>query len=241
MPECPEKPCKHYCSVPKTTPSPPSPEQRPADLATEIIQVLHQELAAGLYDTHTVFTELALSQRFGVSRTPVREALLSLERDGLLTQRDRSFGLPHYSAKQMTDLFIVRQQLEPYATRRIIEIQPPEKIDAYVKWARAQLAGKDSPESYIPAHQEVRTALLQLCRNPFIRNAIEMFDHQTAFIRQKTLRQPHNLVLSIALTEKLLDALESHDADAAELAASESLKAAHEAILQLLHKNAALA
>lgn len=237
MPECLAKPCNRYCSVSKPAPSPAVQEQRPPDLATEIIDVLRQELAAGIYDTHTVFTELALSQRFGVSRTPVREALLSLERDGLLTQRDRSFGLPDYSAKQMTDLFIVRRQLEPYAIRRIIEIQPAAKIDAYIAWARAQLHGKTDTENYIPAHQEVRTALLQLCPNPFIRNAIEMFDHQTAFIRQRTLRQPHNLALSIKLSQQMLDALATHDPDAAQAAADAALTAAHDAIMQLVQKD----
>ncbi len=160
----------------------------------------------------------------------MREALLSLERDGLLTQRERSFGLPDYSPGQMTDLFIVRQQIEPYAIRRIIETQPVSKIDAYVAWAREQLNSKADTETYIAAHQEVRTALLQLCPNPFIRNAIEMFDHQTAFIRQRTLRQPENLTLSIKLTNELLDALAQHDPEATEAAANASLVAAHEAL-----------
>src|SRR5690606_13898926 len=130
-------------------------ETRSADLAaTGIIDVLRQELAAGVHDTDTLFTELALSERFGVSRTPVREALLSLERDGLLVQRGRSFGLPQYSAKQMANLFTVRQRLEPYAFRRIVETQPAAKLDAFVHWAREQLQGKTESHSYIEAHQK---------------------------------------------------------------------------------------
>lgn len=220
----------------KSTTLPSSPERRPLDLATGIVDALRQELAAGRYDSDTVFTELALSERFGVSRTPIREALLALERDGLLVQRGRSFGMPCYSAKQMEDVFVVRQQLEPYAIRRIVELQPAAKIDAFIEWARTELQGDFTPDTYIAAHQKVRTALLQLCRNAVIRDAIETFDHQTAFIRQQTLRHPDSLALSLKLTRQLLDALAKHDPDAAESAAQDTLVAAHEAIKRILQK-----
>jgi len=208
--------------------------KRPADLASNIVQVLREELAQGIYKPDVLFTELALSERFGVSRTPVREALLLLERDGLLVQRERSFGLPRYSAQQMADLFDVRSNLEPYAIRRIVELLPAEQIDAYVKWAREVLQDIPDHAAYIQAHQRVRSALLQLCHNPFIRNAIEMFDHQTAFVRQQTLRHDDIMALSLKLTHNLLDALARHDADAAEAAAEATLRAAHEAIDRLL-------
>src|SRR5690606_23155889 len=115
---------------------------------------------------------------------------------------------------------------EPYAIRRIVETQPAAKLDAYVQWAREQLHDATEPHSYIAAHQKVRTALLQLCQNPIMRSTIEMFDHQTAFIRQRTLRQPNSLTLSILLTHQLLDALEQHAPAATEAAAEATLAAA---------------
>lgn len=214
-------------------------ERRPADLATGIVGVLRQELAAGVYEPEAVFTELALSERFGVSRTPVREALLLLERDGLLVQRERSFALPRYSRQQMDNLFDVRRQLEPYALRRIVELRPAPEIDAYVAWAREALRNKADTAAYIQAHQNVRAELLRLCHNAFIRNAIETFDHQTAFVRQQTLRHSENLTLSVRLTNELLDALSKHDPDAVEAAAEASLQAAHQAIIHLLENGQA--
>lgn len=208
------------------------------DLATSIVDVLRQELAEGIYDHNTLFTEVALSKRFSVSRTPVREALLLLERDGLLVQRERSFGLPQYSRQQMADLFAVRLQLEPYAIRRIVELRSKSDIDNYVQWARKQLPAPGAPvptaDEYISINQKVQWGLIKLSHNPFIRDAIQIFDYQTAFIRQKTLRVATNRELSIALAHELLDTLSKHNPEAAEQAVTRSLIAANAAIDQVL-------
>lgn len=222
-----------------TAPSRPrgvSTERRSIDLANGIVETLRRELAEGRYGPDAVFTELALSERFGVSRTPVREALLLLARDGLLVQRDRSFGLPRYTTSDMADLFAVRQKLEPYAIRRIVELCPAREIDAYVAKARAELRAELDADAYIQANRRIHSALLALCRNPHIRDAIEMFDQQTAFIRQKTLRDRATRELSISLTHRLLDAMAHRDATGAEAAAHAALAAAHEAIDRALGK-----
>lgn len=210
------------------------------DLATTIVEVLRQELADGVYDHNTLFTEVALSKRFSVSRTPVREALLLLERDGLLTQRERSFGIPQYSRQQMADLFLVRLRLEPYAIRRIVELRPEDEIIKYVQWARSRLpthnAIVNDAQHYINVKRETHRALLKLCHNPFMRDAIEIFDYQTAFIRQKTLRVDKHRQHSLTLTHGLLDSLAARNPEAAEKAVSKTLIAASQAINEVLSK-----
>lgn len=207
-----------------------SPKLRPSDLSTSIVETLKRELGDGQYGPSASFTELALSERFGVSRTPVREALLILERDGLLVQLERGFGLPRYTQQNMADLFAVRRQLEPYAFRRIVETSNVQQLDRFVVAARQNLETGSSNLNYIQTNLSIRQELLALCPNRHIREAIDLFDHQTAFIRQQTLRDPKTREISIDLNSRLIDAVAAHDPNAVEAATLALLDAAQAAI-----------
>ena len=61
----------------------------------------------------------ALAQRFGTSRTPVREALLQLEAQGLVeVEPNRGAVVKAFDAADLLDLYDVRALIEPYAARR---------------------------------------------------------------------------------------------------------------------------
>jgi DNA-binding GntR family transcriptional regulator len=207
---------------------------RPSDLSTSIVETLKRELGDGQYGPSASFTELALSERFGVSRTPVREALLILERDGLLVQLERGFGLPRYTQQNMADLFAVRRQLEPYAFRRIVETSNVQQLDRFVVAARQNLETGSSNLNYIQTNLSIRQELLALCPNRHIREAIDLFDHQTAFIRQQTLRDPKTREISIDLNRRLIDAVAANDPNAVEAATLALLDAAQGAIIRVL-------
>lgn len=59
-------------------------------------------------------TELELSEKLGVSRTPIRNALRRLIAEGLLERhKNRAYVIPSISKKDMEDLFKVRLMIEP--------------------------------------------------------------------------------------------------------------------------------
>lgn len=211
---------------------------RSADLSSRIVDTLKRELGEGLHGPEEAFTEVALSERFGVSRTPIREALLALERDGLLVQLERGFGLPKYTLKDMADLFAVRRQLEPYLIRRIVESCETPKLQEFIKFAQSILDSRETDNHYIQANQSIRRELIALCPNRHIRQAIELFDQQTAYVRQQTLRDPKNCALSRELTLQLVNDMSKGDAEAAEAASNAILDAAHQAIQRVMSKPA---
>lgn len=202
------------------------------------METLKRELGEGLHGSEEFFTEVALSERFGVSRTPIREALLALERDGLLVQLDRGVGLPKYTLKDMADLFAVRRQLEPYLIRRIVESCEPVKLQSFVQLARSILGSSETEHPYIQTNQSIRRELIALCPNRHIRQAIELFDQQTAYIRQQTLRDPQNGALSLELTLRLVNDISRRDAEAAETTSNAILDAAYQAIQRVMARPA---
>lgn len=89
----------------------PKPAQRDAyDLILEAIDV-------GVYRPGDRLVESDLAERFGVSRTPIREALQRLETQSLLARDGRSLIVASLDHNQMAELYVVRCELEGLAAR----------------------------------------------------------------------------------------------------------------------------
>ncbi len=74
------------------------------------------ELAAGFH-----IKEPLLAQRFGVSRLPVREAIVRLEREGLVrVEPRRGAFVVGITGQSISDLYLCRLMLEMYAIRRVV-------------------------------------------------------------------------------------------------------------------------
>ena len=71
----------------------------------------------GTYRPGERLVESELAERFGVSRTPVREALQRLETQGLLRRDGRSLIVASLDHNQMAELYEVRAELEGLAAR----------------------------------------------------------------------------------------------------------------------------
>ena len=56
-------------------------------LASKVFQKIEKDILDGTFRTGENLTEVTLCERFGVSRTPVRDAFKRLEREGLLEIR----------------------------------------------------------------------------------------------------------------------------------------------------------
>ncbi|MDT5120390.1 MAG: hypothetical protein QOE30_6129 [Mycobacterium sp.] len=84
-----------------------------ASLYHELLeQMLGGDLAPG-----SILIESSIAKRFGVSRTPVREALRMLEQDGLLERVNRGMRVRQTSAEEVLEIYSVRAILEGEAAR----------------------------------------------------------------------------------------------------------------------------
>ncbi len=84
-------------------------------------------------DTHVYkpgdrLVESELADRFGVSRTPIREALQRLETQSLLTRDGRSLIVASLDHTQVAELYVVRGELEGLAARLAARHATPEEV-----------------------------------------------------------------------------------------------------------------
>ncbi len=85
--------------------------------ADDIARVLEDEIVAGAIEPGAVLRQESLSERFEVSRTPVREALRRLAALGLVSfEPNRGVRVRSISAHELREAFLVRAELEALAT-----------------------------------------------------------------------------------------------------------------------------
>jgi DNA-binding GntR family transcriptional regulator len=99
--------------------------------------ILHNELPG-----NTVLNQEQLAVQLGVSTTPLREALRTLESEGLVTNRGHGLMVTEVDASELPNLYIVKEELDCLAASEAAH----RALPADVKMMRAALAVKKSPD-----------------------------------------------------------------------------------------------
>ncbi len=94
---------------------PASPIDLPS-IPDVVYRQLRQDLARGVYKPGPIRIR-PLAERFGVSATPVREALRRLEAEGLVTLRKNQIVVNSLSEDELREIFAIRAELETFAMR----------------------------------------------------------------------------------------------------------------------------
>ena len=206
---------------------------RTSRLYEQIVQQIEESIVKGdLKPGDQLPAERDLAQRFGVSRTAVREAVKALREKGLVeaysgrgtfitdgtTQAVRQsldlmvkIGQPEGS----THLAEVRAILEPeIAALAAVRIQEPELSTMREAVATMDRAGKD-PETYIEADLDFHLALAEGAANPLI---LSLLDSIVALLREQRLRifrVPGGPERGQIHHKRILDAVERRDSEKA--------------------------
>ena len=97
--------------------------------ADDIARVIEDEIVGGVIPPGTVLRQETLSERFDVSRTPVREALRRLAALGLVSfEPNRGVRVRSISAHELREAFLVRAELEALATEVATPKMTPDDL-----------------------------------------------------------------------------------------------------------------
>ena len=91
------------------------PSSKP--VLTDAYSLILEAIDVGEYKPGDRVVESDLAERFGVSRTPIREALQRLETQSLLARDGRSLIVASLDHNQMAELYVVRSELEGLSAR----------------------------------------------------------------------------------------------------------------------------
>ncbi|CAB3667450.1 hypothetical protein LMG26845_03596 [Achromobacter insuavis] len=188
--------------------------------------------------------EQELEQRFGTSRSPIREALRLLELSGLVTHVQRKgFRVTLYSETQIRHLYKLRAELEAYCIRQVAEIDDISPLVAELRSydeAIAAAMAKGDVRAYISALREFYLASARFTGNSPLADVLTKLYEQVEPLRYLLARQTMASNNLQAYTQGITQALDQRDFDrAAELTRNYVvdvlpgiLRAYHEASLQ---------
>lgn len=100
----------------------PAATAEPVTRTQEVVRQIRDLILAGTLGPGDQLTEIAMAQRIGVSRTPIRDALNTLATEGLLIYLpNRGYLVRHFGVQEVLDAFDTRGTLEGMACRVMAE------------------------------------------------------------------------------------------------------------------------
>jgi DNA-binding GntR family transcriptional regulator len=170
-------------------------------------------------DAELRLDERDLSQRFGVSRTPLREALAQLDSEGLVRiVARRGIFIVRKTKAEILDMITVWAALESMAARLACKVASAEDLAALhplVDTFSSDDVNRHMGE-YSDANIKFHQAIIRLGNNPLIDKLTQdLFFHVRA-IRQRTIVEQDRAKRSIADHKEIVAALEARDSDKAE-------------------------
>jgi DNA-binding GntR family transcriptional regulator len=200
-------------------------------LSTQIYQRLREAIITMALQPNDVIFERSLAEALGVSRTPVREALLQLAREDLvvIAAQSRTSVAP-VRREQFIESALIRKVLEIASIRRAAEIITDAELERLhdIHEAHQRAIERGNPVAAIRHDNAFHAEVNQAARLPKMQQLVELVRAPIDRVRHITVRDP--VVADVTLTQHqaVLDALRRHDPDAAERALRNHLDDAFE-------------
>lgn len=186
--------------------------------STILIKQIEQEIITGVLRPGEKLSEEALCQRFDVSRTPVREALLKLSSTGLVEILPRRGArVMQIGLKNLLEMFELMAELEAicgsWAALRMSEADIVELRQFHE--ATAPLVKADKFDEYYEANVLFHESIYKGSQNSFLAEQTMNLRNRLAPYRRMQLRQQNRIQTSYNEHEKITQAIEAHDPDQA--------------------------
>lgn len=181
----------------------------------EVANVLRGAIIAGEMRPGELYSASGLAERFGISATPVREAMLDLVKQGLVeVVRNRGYKVTVVSEADLDQITQIRQLLEPTAAAGAVPHITPDELVALRGLASAivDAAAEGDLVSYINADREFHLRLLSAAGNHRLVGIVEDLRAQTRLYGLSALVASGRLVDSAQEHVEMCDLIAAGDA-----------------------------
>ena len=208
-----------------------------APLRKQVIVLLRNAIAGFEYEPGDRLVERELCDRFGVSRTVIREALRHLEAEGLVTLvPNRGPVVASTSESEALALYEVRESLESLAARLCARRATPAQKKRLARALKrvGDAYAKDNLLDKLTTKDEFYEVLCDGADNPVVASTLRSIQARVQMLRGLSLRSPGRTDESLHELEDLVAAIEAGDEDkAGDLAAQHVRRAAATALARL--------
>ncbi|HET7885979.1 MAG TPA: GntR family transcriptional regulator [Bradyrhizobium sp.] len=216
----PKEPPKALKAASKATPTSDSNhETEDAETLTDRAYRLIEELIVTLaLPPETILSEQSLAAKLGIGRTPIREALQRLARDGLVVILPRrGILVSQINLKTQMRLLEVRRELERLMAKGAAERATPEESALFATIARDMRRASDESDdmTFMRLDRQFNELISQAARNEFASRAMGLMHGLSRRFWYQHYRESGDLPLSARLHAEVAEAIARRNPDAA--------------------------
>ncbi|MBK0329084.1 GntR family transcriptional regulator [Rhodobacteraceae bacterium F11138] len=199
---------------------------------TDAYNLVLEAIDIGVYKPGDRLVESDLAERFGVSRTPIREALQRLETQSLLERDGRSLIVASLDHNQMAELYVVRRELEGLAARLAARHANDEEVSVL----RAMVASDDAlikdPAALSRANRRFHKQIHLASHNRYLVQQLDLVHRTMALMATTSLAAQGRGEIAQSEHDGIVKAIEARDESAAEKALKDHISVAFMTRLQ---------
>ena len=196
-------------------------------VSDQIRMRIESAIASGELLPGDAIDDIALAHHYKVSRTPVREALLQLQAQGILSSTPRGGSMvAKMNLQQLLSLWELLAELEGIAVRLACERMTNDDLKALMKLHRSskKIADKEDMDGWQDANLKFHEVIYEGARNPFLRQEVLRIRSRTGVYRRHAFGALGRIKSSYDQHEKIVNAVEKRDAEAASLCMADHMR-----------------
>lgn len=178
-----------------------------------------------------------MADQMGTSRTPIREALLRLESDGLIRVSPRvGFFVTEITKRDLSELFEIREMLESQAAKEAASALSDQDLAYLASLLHTSEAAVERGDlsKFLETEIQFHNFIVQHARNRRLVSMMESLRDLTYRERVISLQSIDNVRATVNEHRKILQALRDHNPELASQLMSEHIFAASDRIVQLV-------
>ncbi|PKP74218.1 MAG: GntR family transcriptional regulator [Alphaproteobacteria bacterium HGW-Alphaproteobacteria-6] len=192
-----------------------------------------EAIDGGIYRPGDRLVEAELAERFGVSRTPVREALQRLETQSMLARDGRSLIVASLDHNQLAELYIVRAELEGLAARLAAKHASPEEVRVLEEMVAEDHAHVGDPVALSRANRRFHRQIHLASHNRYLVQQLELVHRSMALLATTSLAAEGRGAMALDEHAAIVRAIAAGDEEGAQAALRSHISKAFETRLKL--------
>ncbi len=188
--------------------------KRPGTLQALAYEKIKGLLVSGQLDFDEIYSANQFAVILGVSRTPIREALLQLTAEGMLISvQGRGFKIREHSEKEIMDFFEARKMIEAYVIERLVKEMTEKDLEDLESTLAEMKKSAESGDSigFLEADKTFHMSFVHRYKNRLLETTMENIRNLISIFGGKALTSPGRIQEVINEHHNILEALYKKD------------------------------
>ncbi len=205
-------------------------------LESTVFDRLEAEILDGTIPAGETLSEVKICERYGVSRTPVREAVLLLEREGLVISSGmRGITVVGVDDEDIDDIYQIRIRTEGLASRYMAERPSAAERRELAEAVALQefYSGRGDAKKLRELDTRFHEIVYRGSGSRVIEGTLSGLHKQISLFRERAFLSPERTPQSVSEHKEILNAILKNDGDAAEALTAQHIKNAYKFLTEM--------